>query len=83
MTGEITLRGNVLPIGGLKEKVIGAHRASVRTIFIPFENERDLVDIPEEIKKDIDFVLVNKYIDIYEYLMKGDKKDVRKRNNTK
>lgn len=83
MTGEITLRGNILPIGGLKEKVIGAHRASVRTIFIPFENERDLVDIPEEIKKDIDFVLVNKYIDIYEYLMKGDKKDVRKRNNTK
>lgn len=83
MTGEITLRGNVLPIGGLKEKVIGAHRASVRTIFIPFENERDLADIPEEIKKDIDFILVNKYIDIYEYLMKGEKKDVRKRNNTK
>ena len=83
MTGEITLRGNVLPIGGLKEKVIGAHRASVRTIFIPFENERDLADIPEEIKKDIDFILVNKYIDIYEYLMKGDKTDVRKRNNTK
>ena len=83
MTGEITLRGNVLPIGGLKEKVIGAHRASVRTIFIPFENERDLADIPEEIKKDIDFILVNKYIYIYEYLMKGEKKDVRKRNNTK
>ena len=83
MTGEITLRGNVLPIGGLKEKVIGAHRASVRKIFIPFENERDLADIPEEIKKDIDFILVNKYIDIYEHLMKGDKKDVRKRNNTK
>ena len=83
MTGEMTLRGNVLPIGGLKEKVIGAHRASVRTIFIPVENERDLAEIPEEIKKDINFVLVNTYTEIYDYLMKGDKKNVRKRSNSK
>jgi ATP-dependent Lon protease len=65
MTGEITLRGRVLAIGGLKEKVIGAHRAGIRHIFIPVENEKDLDDIPEDIKKDIKFNLVNNYKEIY------------------
>ena len=51
MTGEITLRGRVLPIGGLKEKVIGAHRANIKKVFIPVENERDLDDIPEKYQK--------------------------------
>ena len=55
MTGEITLRGRVLGIGGLKEKVIGAHRAGIKTVFIPNENEKDLDDIPDEIKADIRF----------------------------
>ena len=82
MTGEITLRGKVLAIGGLKEKVIGAHRASMKTIFVPRENERDLGEIPEEVKKDIDFVLVDCYTDIYDYLI-GGKKNVRKRNDSK
>ena len=65
MTGEITLRGRVLPIGGLKEKVIGAHRAGIRKIFLPVENEKDLEEIPEEIKKDIKFIFVDNYKEIY------------------
>ena len=51
MTGEITLRGNVLEIGGLKEKSIAAHRAGLKTIFIPTDNKKSLVDIPKEVKK--------------------------------
>ncbi len=54
MTGEITLRGEVLPIGGLKEKLLAAHRGGIRTVIIPQENERDLVEIPKNIKKDLD-----------------------------
>ncbi|VAX07261.1 ATP-dependent protease La Type I [hydrothermal vent metagenome] len=53
MTGEITLRGEVLPIGGLKEKLLAAHRGGISTVIIPHENERDLVDIPKNIKKDL------------------------------
>lgn len=70
MTGEITLRGRVLAIGGLKEKVIGSHRAGVRKIYLPQENEPDLEVIPSEIKKDIDFIFVNNYIDIYNDVFK-------------
>lgn len=57
MTGEITLRGRVLPIGGLKEKVLAAFRIGIKTIIIPFENERDLIDIPENIREKINFVI--------------------------
>ncbi|MBQ6477684.1 MAG: endopeptidase La [Bacilli bacterium] len=70
MTGEITLRGRVLPIGGLKEKTIGAHRAGVRTIFLPKENESDLDEIPKEIKKDIDFILISNYSELYRKIFK-------------
>ena len=65
MTGEITLRGRVLPIGGLREKVIGAHRAGIRKVFLPKENENDLDLVPEEIKKEMQFVFVNNYSDVY------------------
>lgn len=78
MTGEMTLRGKVLPIGGLKEKVIGAHRGGVRKIFIPRENEKDLESIPNEIRKEIQFVLVDSYLDIYRelfYKLKRKQKD--------
>jgi len=54
MTGEITLRGEVLPIGGLKEKLLAAHRGGIATVIIPEENERDLVDIPKNIKQHLD-----------------------------
>ena len=55
MTGEITLRGRVLPIGGLKEKVLGAHRAGIKTIIIPKGNEADIEDVPEEVRKVLEF----------------------------
>ena len=70
MTGEITLRGRVLAIGGLKEKVIGAHRAGIKNIIIPYENINDLDDIDDTIKKDINFITVKKYTDIYNYIFK-------------
>jgi ATP-dependent Lon protease len=53
MTGEITLRGQVLPIGGLKEKLLAAHRGGITTVLIPAENEKDLVEIPENIKQNL------------------------------
>lgn len=65
MTGEITLRGTVLPIGGLKEKSIGAYRNGVKYIFIPKENMRDLEEIPKEIKDNITYIPVNNYKEVY------------------
>jgi ATP-dependent Lon protease len=59
MTGEITLRGRVLPIGGLKEKILAAHRGGIKRIIAPRENEKDLVDIPVPIKKQLDIILVD------------------------
>ena len=78
MTGEITLTGRVLPIGGLKEKVIGAYRAMVNKIFIPREKEKDLKEIPDEIKDKIEFSLVDNYLDIFKNL--GGKKDENRGN---
>ncbi len=64
MTGEITLRGRILPIGGLKEKTLAAHRGNIFTIFIPKENEKDLRDIPQTIRKEMKFILVEHADDI-------------------
>jgi len=58
MTGELTLRGQILPVGGLKEKALAAYRAGVETLILPRENQKDMVEIPEEIKKKIKFVFV-------------------------
>jgi len=59
MTGEITLRGRVLPIGGLKEKVLAAHRAGIETVIMPIENEKDLVDIPANVRRKMKFIPVS------------------------
>ncbi len=59
MTGEITLRGRVLAIGGLKEKTLAAHRAGIRTVIVPKENEKDLKDVPKEVLKDLKIILVD------------------------
>lgn len=58
MTGEISLRGAVLPVGGIKEKVIAAHRSGIKKILLPLENKKDLFDVPDEVKKDIQFIFI-------------------------
>lgn len=70
MTGEITLKGNILPIGGLREKTIGAYNLGVNKIFIPKENEKDLDEIPNEIKDKLKVILVSNYNEIYKQLFK-------------
>lgn len=77
MTGEMTLRGKVLPIGGVREKVIGAHRNGIRKVFLPRLNEKDLDEIPEEIRRDIQFIFVDRYLDIYQALFKLKRKSER------
>jgi ATP-dependent Lon protease len=64
MSGEITLRGRVLPVGGIKEKVLAAHRAGIKTLILPKPNEKDLEDIPEKVRKEITFHFVEKMLDV-------------------
>ncbi|MBU2452148.1 MAG: endopeptidase La, partial [Proteobacteria bacterium] len=64
MTGEITLRGRILPIGGIKEKVLAAHRAGIKKILLPEENEKDLNDIPEDVKEQLTFVTIHTVEDL-------------------
>ncbi len=66
LTGEITLRGNVLAIGGLKEKTIGALRSGIKTIIIPSDNENDLIELPNEVKEKINFIKVKNFKEVYE-----------------
>jgi ATP-dependent Lon protease len=74
MTGEITLRGKVLPVGGIKEKVIAAHRAGVRKVILPEENEKDLEEVPEFVKEDMEFAFVKDVNEIMAQVLKDETK---------
>lgn len=74
MTGEITLRGRVLPIGGLKEKSLSAHRAGLTKILIPHDNERDIEDIPDSVQEELDIVLVSHLDQVLEHALVGEVK---------
>jgi ATP-dependent Lon protease len=65
MTGEVTLRGNVLPVGGIKEKVLAARRAGVKRIILPERNKKDLVDVPEHNRKDLEFIFAHRVEDVF------------------
>ena len=71
MTGEITLRGNVLPIGGVKEKVTAAHRSGIKHIILPDHNKKDLEDIPQHIKKDLNFYFAKEIMDVIDVAIPG------------
>jgi ATP-dependent Lon protease len=71
MTGEITLRGNILPVGGVKEKVLAAHRAGLKTVLIPHRNERDLDDVPPEVRADLEIHLVRRMDEVLELVLDG------------
>ncbi len=73
MTGEITLRGRVLPIGGLKEKALAAHRAGIKKIILPAENEKDIEDIPETVRNDLEFIMVDHMDKVLEYALRKEK----------
>ena len=78
MTGEITLRGQVLPIGGLKEKVLAAHRVGIKTVIIPKRNEKDLDDIPEEVRDSVKFVLADCVEQVFEAALRADQRGKRR-----
>lgn len=69
MTGEITLRGKVLPVGGIKDKILAAHRAGLKTIILPSRNEKDLDDIPESAAKDLEIILVDEVGDVLKHAL--------------
>jgi ATP-dependent Lon protease len=83
MTGEITLRGQVLPVGGVKEKVLAAHRAGIKTIILPDWNRRDLEDIPKKVEKDIKFHFVDKMLDVIDIALKNKKPRVSNKKRQK
>jgi len=83
MTGEITLRGQVLPVGGIKEKVLAAHRAGIKTIILPEWNRKDLEDIPKKVEKDIKFHFVDKMLDVIAIALENKKPHAAKRRKKK
>ena len=68
MTGEITLRGKILPVGGIKEKVLAARRAGIATVLLPKQNDKDLLDIPEPLRNSVRTVLVERVDDVWEHV---------------
>jgi ATP-dependent Lon protease len=70
MTGEITLRGNVLQIGGVKEKLLAAHRAGIKRVIIPDRNVKDLIDVPDEVKKEMEILSVKRMDEVLAIALK-------------
>lgn len=73
MTGEITLRGKVMPIGGVKEKVLAAKRAGIKTVILPEKNKNDLQDVPEDLRKEMNFVFVDTIDQVIDAALDGKK----------
>jgi ATP-dependent Lon protease len=71
MTGEITLRGNVLPVGGVKEKLLAARRAKLKTVILPEPNRRDLEDMPQEVLDDLTFIFVDNVRQVFDASLRG------------
>ena len=76
MTGEVTITGQVLPIGGLKEKLLAAHRAGIKQVIIPKDNEKDLVDIPKKVREDIKITVVENVDEVLKIALKNELKRV-------
>lgn len=70
MTGEITLRGNVLPVGGVKEKLLAARRAKIKTVILPEPNKRDLEDLPQEVRDDLTFIFVENVRQVFDVALR-------------
>ena len=69
MTGEISLNGDALAIGGVKEKSLAAHRIGIKTIIIPRQNEKDIMELPESVRKEINFILVDNIEQVWEHAL--------------
>ena len=80
MTGEITLRGRVLPVGGIKEKVLAAHRAGIRTFILPKKNEKDLMEIPKNARRELKFVFVERMDEVIPAALRDLERGPRRRS---
>ena len=83
MTGEITLRGQVMPVGGIKEKVLAAHRSGLRTVILPSRNEADLEDLPDDVRELMKFVFVDRVDEVLEAALVPAPKQKAKRKKSK
>jgi ATP-dependent Lon protease len=81
MTGEITLRGKVLPVGGVREKVLAAQRSGLKRLFLPERNIKDLVDVPAKVKTDMKIIPVTHMDDILKHALYPEKVDKKKREH--
>lgn len=76
MTGEITLRGNVLPVGGIKEKIIASKINNIKKLYVPIGNKKDVEELPKQIKEDLNIVFIDNYYEIFDEVFKNDKKNI-------
>jgi ATP-dependent Lon protease len=83
MTGEITLRGQVMPVGGIKEKMLAAHRAGLKTIILPKRNAMDIEDVPEEIRKALTFIYAETVNDVLKAALEKPLKPIKKTRRVK